>query len=136
MNQFGYQRKPPVFAKQYYYLASPYSSPSEATREARAVLACKAMVWLQENKYLAFSPILQGHAMWHEKPSLPFTHEYWKTVDELFISKSAGVIVLCLAGWMDSRGIKSEVEFSIKSKLPVYKLEATDENFRSFSFVD
>lgn len=138
MNEFGHVTKPPIFARQYYYLASPYSNELESVREERAIAACKTMVWLTGQNYLMFSPILQGHAMWHEKPSLPYTYEHWKTVDEIFIEKSAGIIIACLEGylsWRQSKGIQSEVKFAEKRKLPVYKVWLNPKT-GSFSFVD
>lgn len=133
MNEFGHTTKPPVFAKQYYYLASPYTHTSEVIREDRAIAACRAMVWLTERRYHAYSPILQGHAMWHEKPSLPYTHEYWKQVNEIFVSKSAGVIVLTLPAWELSKGIASEIAFAQSLNLPIYKLSPKS---GSHGFVD
>lgn len=107
----------------FYYLASPYSHPERAMREARFETVAHHAGELMSRGYFIFCPILQSHLP-AENFELPYEFEWWEKFNRTFIEKSAGVIVAEIAGWRESRGVTHEIELARELRLPVWLHDA------------
>lgn len=122
--------------KNYWYVASPYSAPkgelAEAARllrEKRYRLAMRFVAWAIEKKMIVYSPILHCHdlAIVYE---LPPGHEFWLAFDKAMVKGGGGVIVLCIDGWQESFGVKTEIALAHSSGFPVlFALEDLVEDY-------
>ena len=106
------------------YLASPYSHPDPKVREERARLACVAAAEIMRSGHLVLSPIAHSHPI-ALAGNLPLDFEYWREFDESLIDWCDQVWVLMIDGWMDSKGIKAEVEYAEKTDKFVYHYRMT-----------
>lgn len=94
-----------------YYLASPYTHKLASVREVRADRAARALTWLASKEYYVYAPVPHGHAtVKHGNPG----YHYWIEHGLRMITALDGVIVLMLAGWAESTGIKVELEHAKK----------------------
>jgi nucleoside 2-deoxyribosyltransferase len=100
------------------YLAGPYSSPDAKVREERfRSLNAKAGELIKAG-YVVFSPISHAHSI-AEQCELPKGWEFWREYCESFVEWADEVQVLMLEGWMDSVGVKAEVEVALRLKKAV-----------------
>lgn len=107
-----------------YYLASPYSHPSADVREGRFNDACVAAAALLRAGVNTFSPIAHSHPIATIGGIDPH-HECWYGYDLAYLPFCAGMIVLMLPGWEDSRGVAREIAEMQAAGKPVvfYTLE-------------
>lgn len=102
------------------YLASPYAHASEKVRNSRAREACKAAAHLMAKGVVVYSPIAHGHAVQdHLPPSLACSHKFWLPQCFQQIAASDHLYVLCLNGWVESRGVAWEMQTARVLGLPV-----------------
>ena len=99
------------------YLASPYSDPDPAVREARFHAVCREAALMTHNGLAVFSPIAHSHNI--ALHGLPLDWEYWKRVDHSFLALSASVVVLMLDGWRESTGVIAEIKWADELRKPV-----------------
>lgn len=94
-----------------YYLASPYSHPCPLVRSYRVYLNALAVSWLWNNNNRVFSPLLHNHTV-IEQFNLNRGWEFFKYIDEQFLSRCDVLLVLKLPGWQESVGVKAEMVFA------------------------
>jgi len=99
------------------YLASPYSHPDPAIRQARYQAACRAAAWLIGQGHLVFSPIAHSHGI--AQQGLPGDWEFWQRHDRRMLEACDRLVVLTLPGWRESRGVQAEVAIARKLGKPV-----------------
>ena len=101
------------------YIASPYSSfredPHEASLEMedryRQVLSYLSHVNNNnEYNYMYYSPIVHFHQLSMEY-NMPTDAEFWKCIDKVMLDKSDEMNVLMIRGWMESKGVQSEINY-------------------------
>lgn len=102
------------------YVASPYTHPDNTVQEWRFLSVAIVTGWLmnhyQDKSF--YSPITHTHPIAiHCK--LPGHWEFWKQFDEVMISRSDEIWVLCIDGWETSKGIQGELEIAKEFGLPV-----------------
>lgn len=100
------------------YLASPYTAPDAETREYRFKAACKSAARFMQQGLVVFSPIAHSHPIeieggWQE------SGEFWKRQDEPYLMACDRLIVLCLPGWMTSRGVAHEIKVAKERGIPI-----------------
>ena len=89
------------------YLASPYTHPDAAVREARYQAACRmAASMIRDGKHV-FSPIVLSHPL--AELGLPSQWEDWEAFDRSMIGFCSELVVLRLPGWSDSEGVLAEI---------------------------
>lgn len=93
------------------YLASPYTDPSNNIMHQRYLAACKACGHLAGQNEIVYSPIVHWHNV-AQMYQLPKDFEFWKTQDHSMIKLCSKVVVLCIDGWKDSKGVQSEIKFA------------------------
>ncbi len=91
------------------YLACPYTHPDPATQEYRYKTSCRVTVKLMQCGIVVFNPLSHG------VPLVPFLndiedeHRFWLSIDLPILSRCDEVLVLGLAGWTQSVGVKEEL---------------------------
>lgn len=116
----------------FYYLASPYSHVDPKVREERAFGVMKAAGRLLAEGLFAFSPIWHCHhcAMAND---LDPNYKWWIDYNDSFIRPSAGIIIVMLPGWADSRGIQFEIKRALDWNLPLYAYDWGAHKVHAFS---
>jgi hypothetical protein len=99
------------------YLASPYSHPDPAIRDARFQAACRAAATLMRAGHHVFSPIAHSHPI--AAYGLPTEWAFWEAQMRYHLETSAQVVVLTLDGWRESVGIAAEVRIASELGEPV-----------------
>ena len=105
------------------YLASPYSHPDHAVREARFQAACRAAAFLIRQGKTVFSPVAHSHPICCF--GLPGDWGFWQRHDLEHLATCNEVVVLKLDGWQQSRGIQAEVARARALGKPVSFIEPT-----------
>lgn len=103
----------------YIYLASPYSHPDAAVREARFKAACKKAAQYASKGIAVFSPIAHSHPVadyMNEAARMDF--DLWMRIDLPLLRMASELHVLCIEGWRSSRGVTREIEFATQIGIP------------------
>lgn len=108
------------------YIASPYSDNDPQVREQRYEAACRWTAYLIEQGHRAISPIAASH---HVAPYLVDTttltdYARWTAINHTLLDACEKMIVLCLPGWADSRGVRDEINYAIAHGIPFYLWES------------
>lgn len=105
------------------YLASPYSHTSPAVREHRYELTRIATARLLEEGFPVFSPIVYGKSM---EKIVGTDYLSWKPLNDAMLESSGFMLVLKLDGWLDSKGIKYEIDKAKRLEIPVSYIMAPE----------
>jgi hypothetical protein len=106
------------------YLASPYTHPDPAVRQARFEAACRAAAALIGAGKTVFSPIVHSHTLCQF--GLPPDWRFWQRHDRRHLDACEEVVVLMLDGWRESVGVQAEVAIARELGKPVMFLSAGD----------
>jgi hypothetical protein len=87
------------------YLAVPYSHPDPVVRECRFIAANRIAAKLMKEGKLIFSPISHSHNI-----DLGGDWKRWEQFDRIFLELCSSMVVLCLPGWEESVGVRSEIK--------------------------
>lgn len=101
----------------YIYIASPYNHEESQIREERYYRVREFTAKLMAQGIVVFSPIVHCHPM-ATVHKLPKNWDFWKHIDEVFLSKASLLCVLLLDGWRESRGVTYEREYARRYKIP------------------
>ena len=99
------------------YLASPYSHPNPAVREARFQAACRATAELMRAGRVVLSPIVLTHPL--TAFGLSTDWSFWERYDREFLQRCDEVVVLMLEGWTQSVGVQAEIRLATELAKPV-----------------
>lgn len=99
------------------YLASPYSHPDLDIREERYRAACRAAAALLLAGRPVFSPIAHSHPL--VDYGLPADWSFWRRHDRELLARCDEVLVLMLAGWRESVGVREEIRIARELGKPV-----------------
>jgi hypothetical protein len=104
------------------YLATPYSHPDLAVREARYTRVTQAATFLMLHGYYVYSPITHNHPM-IVSGKLPSDWNYWGEFDRMHLEWCHELVVFRQEGWDRSVGVAAEVAIALKRGMPVHYLE-------------
>lgn len=104
------------------YLASPYSHPDPAVREARFQAVCRVASRLARGGLILFSPIAHSHPI-ALAGGLPGDWEFWREFGRRMIQACDEVWIVKLPGWDASTGIKAEIDIGQELGRPVIYIE-------------
>lgn len=113
----------------YLYLASPYTHPKEKVRTQRYLQVVQAAADMIKKDYIVYSPIAHCHpiAMRHE---LPTDINYWRKTNMALLKPAKGLVIIPIAGWEQSKGMRWEIRKAKTFKLPVSVYQKLDaDNF-------
>ena len=105
------------------YLATPYSHPNAAVRQARFEAVNVAAAELMGQGLHIYSPISHTHHI-ALAGQLPLGWEYWEKYDRAILAACKEVIVLMLDGWKESKGVTAEIKIATELGLKVCYKEA------------
>lgn len=107
------------------YLAAPYSDPDPVIVQARMEIIYHAIgEFMKEGKHV-ITPLFMHEVATRHK--LDGTYEYWEDYCLDVLKRCDEMIVLCLRGWTDSRGIKGEIEFCQYHNIKVTFIECSED---------
>lgn len=103
-----------------YYLATVYSKHPEGL-EAAYQDACKMTMFMQENGWHVFCPIVHSHgpSSYITNKDLKNSHEFWLDIDFRFVRQSKGLIICMMTNWKNSYGIGKEIELAKEIGKPI-----------------
>lgn len=104
--------------KKLIYLASPYSHPDPAVREARYAAVCKAAAECLREGLHVFSPIAHSHVI-AQVGGISGDWQTWRDLDMAVLARCDELMVVTLDGWEQSVGVKAEMEEARRLGLPV-----------------
>lgn len=103
----------------YIYLASPYSHPDAAVREARFKAACKKTAQYASKGIPVFSPIAHSHPVAdYMDESARMSFDLWMKLDLPLLRMASELHVLSIEGWRSSRGVTREIEYATQLGIP------------------
>lgn len=100
------------------YIASPYTHPNPAIRAERFIAVREYTHRLMQSGQIVFSPIVYGH-QFSEIFAMPFEAEPWEEFNHGILKICHKVHVLMLNGFLESKGIKAEVDYALSLNKPV-----------------
>lgn len=104
------------------YLACPYTCKTAKLRRERFLLATQACKHLMVTEGLnVFSPITHSHPLY--EIGMRGDWDFWKKIDTEYLRLSAKVVVLMLAGWLESKGVTAEIKLAKEMGIPVEYLD-------------
>lgn len=107
----------------YIYLASPYTGTTEQ-REQRFIAVCKAAAELMQLGTVIYSPIAHGHVIEQHMGGIQ-SHAFWMDQCLAMLRRADRLLVLCLPGWKDSKGVALEIEFAKNNNIPCVFIETS-----------
>lgn len=113
------------------YLASPYSHEYPGIREKRFKEVCMIAGNLIKAGYQVFSPIAHTHPI-AVHASLELDFNAWIKFDTLILEKSDFFIIALMSGWVNSTGVRKEIEIAGELGKPTFMLPTELENFPKF----
>lgn len=112
----------------YSYLASPYTHPQVNVELERYNAAERATVWLLQHKIWVYSPIVHCHPL-ALKYKLPTDYTFWCDYNQSMIRSARDLKVLALDGWVNSRGVRDEIDFAVQLGLQVFFMEPHEDGY-------
>lgn len=106
----------------YWYLASPYTNYLDGL-DAAYVLVTDISEELSRAGIKHFCPITVAHEISARSGIKPKDHDFWMTVDHLFMERAYGLVVVGMEGWEVSRGIAEERAYFGAAEKPIYFLD-------------
>lgn len=106
-------------AEDIWYLASPYSHEDRAVMGQRYRWACQATARLFTNNVFAYSPIAHTYAVDVIGELDASSFEKWEAFDLGMIDRLTGLLVLTIAGWDESRGVRAEMDHANATGKPI-----------------
>lgn len=99
----------------YFFLASPYTHEKPEVMEERFQKALDATAWLLKGRVWTYSPIVHCHTI-GKTHALPTTSDYWYDYNAVMLKRALGLIVLCSAGFYESKGCRGEVKQELENQ--------------------
>ena len=97
------------------YLASSYSHPDPAVRQARyeEVTRVAADIIVSSNgQTMPFAPITHSHPLFVLRPETGADFSKWQEFDEWMIRNCDELWVLTVDGWRESAGVQAEIRYA------------------------
>lgn len=89
------------------YVACPYSDPDSAVQERRFQQVNEFCAGLCRDGLVVFSPISHTHPI--AQYGLPKDWDFWQRFDRAYLAVCSRMIVYCLPGWRESKGVQEEI---------------------------
>jgi len=104
------------------YVACPYSHNDPAVRAERFERANYYSARMMAAGLLVFSPISQTHPI-ALAGDLPKGWDFWERYDRAYLGICRALVVLCLPGWEQSKGVQAEIKIMDDLKRPVWYIQ-------------
>lgn len=106
----------------FFYLASPYSHESVQVKQSRYETAMSVTARLLTRDWIIYSPIVHCHEL-AKAHSLPGDFAFWQRYNNAMLDSAVGLIVLCLAGWRESKGVQAEISYILAQHKPIIYID-------------
>jgi len=106
------------------YLAIPYTDDSEEVMDFRAAVSDIICADLMNKGRYIYAPISSCHHI-AKKYGLPRNWEFWKGMDEEYVSMCKTIIIVTLPGWETSTGVTAEKAIAEREGTEIEKLDPT-----------
>ncbi len=104
------------------YVACPYSHNDPAVRAERFERANYYSARMMAAGLLVFSPISHTHPI-ALAGDLPKGWDFWERYDRAYLGICRALVVLCLRGWEQSKGVQEEIKIMDDLKRPVLYIQ-------------
>ena len=108
------------------YLAVPFTHSDPKIRENRFQTACRAAAKLMESGITVFSPLSHSVPIVRHGNLDELDSTFWLSMDTPILRHCDEILVLCLDGWEESRGVKEEMLFALENNMPITMIEEKD----------
>lgn len=108
------------------YIATPYSHPDPAVMERRFLEVNRFCAGLMKEGVHVYSPISHTHPI-AVCGDLPRGWDFWEQYDRIMLAACRKIIVFCQEGWLESKGVKAELEIAVELGLAVEFFYPPDE---------
>jgi hypothetical protein len=110
---------PPVEGS-FVYLGCPYTNPDPDVQLQRVELASIVAARLMLNGFAVYSPITHGHQVAQHIPQGEDTgHDFWMGQCLPMLAKASALVILPMAGWRQSRGLRDEMALAQRLHIPI-----------------
>ena len=106
----------------YWYVGSPYSKYPDGIEMAHREI-CRIMGEFAKAGIPAYSPIAHTHPIAMAANLDPFDHQIWLPFDEPMMTGAKGLIVVKMAGWESSFGLRQEMIYFESARKPIRYLD-------------
>lgn len=125
MSHYDQCREHSQLSKKLIYIASPFSHPSRWVMKLRWAIVTAIGAKLVNEGIHIFGPITESHA-YDEFGVEQSGWEFWREHDLLMIDKCDELWVATMKGWMQSKGVQSEIEYAKKLGKPIHYINIFD----------
>ena len=108
------------------YVASPYSHPDPAVRQARFEAVCRVAATLLRAGHAVFCPIAHSHPIATLGDIGPTDHDFWLAADTPLLLACRSMVVVRRPGWGESRGIQEELRIAAERGIPVAYMDPAE----------
>ena len=118
------------------YLSSPYTDKNPEVVKERFNLIVKAAAIFLLDRLFVISPIVHGHPMVEAACELPSDWKFWQEYCETILIKCKKLYIIQMPGWENSTGVKAEIEFALKYRIPVYGVDINSDDSYTITAFD
>lgn len=117
------------------YLASPFSSKFKSLEVSRYNAITKlAARLMHEYEVALITPITSSYNIKLADPdNIDTDFEFWKEIDLTFISRSDEVWVAEMDGWLESVGVREEINFAMNKGITIRVIDMTTLGLRDIT---
>lgn len=111
--------------RSYFYLATVYSKHA-AGIEAAFQEATRIAGAFAKRGIAVYSPIVHSHPVALASGLDPLDHDIWLPLDEPMMRCAYGLVVVCMDGWKESKGISYEITTFQSVAKPVWFMKVPE----------
>lgn len=105
--------------KELIYLAGPFSHPDPKVMEEREKAHCECAVNLKSQGISVYCPIAETVSLAKHGNLAGTSWEVWREHDLNLLRRCDIIYVMQIDGWKQSVGVRGEVKFALKNRIPV-----------------
>lgn len=115
------------------YLATPYSSPDPAVREARMKTFYEVDTYLSTQGWVTVSPMYKVEAVKKCPDPVLDNPFFWANYCIKLLMRCQVMIIITSEGWGESTGIKAELDHCRDQGIPVFLLDPNTKELTYFT---
>jgi hypothetical protein len=116
------------------YLASPYSHRDPDVMAARYRAVVREAARMMRQGEVVYCPIGHSHEIGLEMPAgMNKDHDFWMKQCIPLLAHSSKLVVYCIPGWEESRGVTEEIHLANRLGIPVKYQPCTEQDYCELS---
>ncbi|HSX26036.1 MAG TPA: DUF1937 family protein [Chlamydiales bacterium] len=108
------------------YLACPFRHIDPMVQKKRCAAAHYVAAMLSAQGRHIFSPLTHNEILMEIKQDIP--GEHWMQFDLTILAICRRLLVLKMAGWELSKGVRREIDFAKERGIPIEEMESPEES--------